>query len=103
MQKHRVMIHRENLLTEVNGARQELGFYTNVYLEAFTASDAEARAIEMIREDASLVEVLLNPDDNPLKLPAEEVQEIETFDGHKLPRDAFLLVPSKWGVTGSCP
>ena len=51
MQKYRVMIHGENLLTEVEGVRQKLGFFTNVFVEAFTVADAEGRAVEVVRED----------------------------------------------------
>jgi hypothetical protein len=38
MQSYRVMVHGENLLTEVEGTRQRLGFYTHVVVEAFTVS-----------------------------------------------------------------
>jgi hypothetical protein len=93
MQKYRVLIHGENLLTEVAGVRQKLGFFTNVFVEAFTTADAEGRAIEIIREDASLEDIKLNPADDPLRLSVQEVHEIESFDGHKFPRDAFMLYP----------
>jgi len=91
MQKYRVMIHGQNLLTEVDGVRQRFGFYTNVFVEAFTSADAESRAIEIVREDADLADILLNPDDDPLSLSADETREIDSFDGHKVPRDAFML------------
>jgi hypothetical protein len=87
------MIHGENLLTEVAGVRQKLGFFTNVYIEAFTPADAEERAIEIVREDAELAGIHVNMDDDPLVLSAGEIQEIESFEGHKLPRDAFFLYP----------
>ena len=94
MQKYRVMVHGENLLTEVEGVRQKLGFFTNVFVEAFTAADAEERAVEIVREDAGLADILVNTNEDPLSLSAEEVQEIESFEGHKLPRDAFMLYPA---------
>ena len=87
------MIHGENLVTDVDGVRQKLGFFTNVFVEAFTARDAEARAIEIVRQDSDLADILLNPDGDPLRLSAEEVHEMESFDGHKLPRDAFMFYP----------
>ena len=52
MQKYRVIGHGQNLLTEVDGVRQRLGFYTNVFIEAFTSADAESRAIDLVREDS---------------------------------------------------
>ena len=93
MQKYRVLIHGQNLLTEVEGVRQRLGFFTNVFVEAFTAADAENWAIEVVREDAGLADILLNAADDPLALSAEETHEIESFEGHKIPREAFMLYP----------
>jgi len=45
MQKYQVVIHGQNLLTEVNGNRQKFGFYTNVFVEAFTLGDAKSRGL----------------------------------------------------------
>jgi hypothetical protein len=95
MQKYRVMIHGENLLTEVDGVRQKLGFFTNVFVEGLTPADAEGRAIEILREDTDLADIRLNTEDDPLILSAEEIHEIESFEGHKTPRDAFILYPPK--------
>ena len=50
MRKYRVNVHGQNLLTEVDGVRQRLGLYTNVFIEALTPGDAESRAIELVRE-----------------------------------------------------
>lgn len=95
MQKFRVMIHGQNLLTELDGVRQKLGFFTNVFIEAFTPSDAESRAIDLLREDPGFMDMLLNSDDDPVSLSVDEIHEIESFDGHKLPRDGFMLYPAK--------
>ena len=95
MQKYRVIIHGRNLLTEVDGVRQRLGFYTNVFVEAFTPADAESRAIDVLREDAHLRDVALNTDDNPLRFLADEVHEIESFDGLQLPRQGLSLYQEK--------
>src|SRR5436190_11757441 len=85
MQKYRVMIHGQNLLTEADGVRQKFGFYTNAFVEAFSSADAEARAIEIVREDTGLADILLNSDDDPLSLSAEEIHEVESFEGHRVP------------------
>ncbi len=99
MQKYRVIVHGHNLLTEVDGVRQRLGFYTNVFIEAFTSADAEARAIELVREDAHLRDLALNPEDDAVSLSAGEVQEIESFDGVRLPRTGLSLYEEKSGET----
>lgn len=91
MQKYQVMIRGQNLLTEVKGVRQRLGFYTNVFVEAFTTADAKSRAIGILREDSHLRDIALNAKDDPLRFTAEEVHEIESFDGIRLPRQGLSL------------
>src|SRR5450756_902146 len=95
MQKYKVMIHGQNLLTEVDGVRQRLGFYTTVFVEAFTSADAESRAIDVIREDDHLRNVALNTEDDPLRFTADEVHEIESFDGVLLPKRGLFLYEEK--------
>jgi len=95
MQKYRVMIHGENLLKEVEGVRQRFGFFTNVFVQAFTPADAESRAIDILREDNDLREAALNSDDDPLRFSADETHEIESFDGLRLPRQGLSLYEEK--------
>jgi hypothetical protein len=95
MQKYRVIVRGQNLLTEVDGVRQRVGFFTNVFVEALTPTDAELRAVELIREDARLRQMTLNAESNSLRLSAGEVQEIESFDGVRLPRTGLALYPEK--------
>jgi hypothetical protein len=91
MQKYRVLIHGQNLLTEIESIRKRVGFYTDVFVEAFASSDAEARALDVIREDAQLRGIALNAADDSLRLLVEEVHEIESFDGVRLPRTGLAL------------
>jgi hypothetical protein len=83
------------MLREIDGIRQRYGFYTTVFVEAFTASDAESRAIEVLREDAHLRDVALNAEDDPWTCSADEVHEIESFDGVRLPRQGLALYEEK--------
>ena len=91
MQKYIVIVHGQNLLTEVGGVRKRHGFFTNVYVEAFTPTDAESRALELIREDAHVRDITLNADDDPLSLSAEEIREVQSFDDTRLPRTGLAL------------
>jgi hypothetical protein len=93
MNKYRVMINCDNLLTVVEGRRQRLGFFTNVFVEAFSPADAESRALELLREDVALRDVALNPDEDPLSFSVEEANEIESFEGVRLPRTGLTLYP----------
>ena len=85
------MVHGQNLLTEVGGVRKRHGFFTNVFIEAFTPADAESRALELVREDPHVRDITLNADGDPLSLSAEEVHEVETFDDDRLPRTGLAL------------
>src|SRR5712692_5252429 len=91
MQKYRVIVHGRNLLADVDGVRQRFGFYTDVFIEAFTRTGAGSRAIELVREDAHLQDMVLNAKDDPLSLAADEVQEVELLDGARLPRTGLSL------------
>jgi hypothetical protein len=91
MEKYRVIIHGQNVLTEIDGVRQRLSFYTNVFVEAFSLDDAKSRAIELMREDSGLRESASNAADDPVRLSADEVQQIESFDGVRLPRTGLAF------------
>ena len=95
MQKYKLLVHGQNLLTDVDGVRQRLGFYTNVFVEAFTPADAESRAIDVLREDAHLRDVALNAEDDPMRFSADEVAEVESFDGVRLPRQGLSFYEEK--------
>jgi len=95
MQKYRVIVHGKNLWSNVDGVKQRFGFYTNVFVEAFTPVDAESRAIELIRGDVCLMEMRANAEDDPLSLSADEIREVQSFDGAQLPRTGLSLYPEK--------
>ena len=95
MQKYQVTIHGQNLLAEIDGVRQRLGFYTDVFVEAFTLGDAESLAIDVLREDTHLRDMTLNAEDQPLKFSTDRIQEIESFVGVRLPRTGLSLYEEK--------
>jgi capsule polysaccharide export protein KpsE/RkpR len=91
MQKYIVTVHGQNLLTKVDGVRKRYGFFTTVFLEAFTPADAESRALELVREDAHVRDITLNAEDDPLRFSADEIQEVESFNDARLPRTGLAL------------
>ena len=97
MQKYQVTIHGQNLLAEIDGVRQRFGFYTNVFVEAFTPADAESRAIDVLRGDTHLCDMTLNAEDEPLRFSTNKTQEIESFEGVRLPRTGLSLYEEKQG------
>lgn len=95
MQKHIVIVHGKNLLTEIAGVRKRHGFMTNVHVEAFSPADAELRALELIREDALVRDITLNAKGDPLSLSAEEIHEVESFGDARMPRTGLALYPEE--------
>jgi hypothetical protein len=91
MQKYIVIVHGRNLLTEVDGVRNRHGFFTNVFIEAFTSADAGSRALELVREDAHVRDIALNAEGDPFSLAAEEIREVESFNDPRLPRSALAF------------
>jgi hypothetical protein len=91
MQRYRVLIHGENILTELDGVRQKVGFYTTVFVEAFMPADAASRAVEAVRGDARLRDIVLNFDNDPLTLSAEEIEEHESLDDVAPAKIGFAL------------
>ena len=93
MQKYRILIHAENLLAEIDGECQRLGFYTNVFIEASSAKDAAERAINFLREDAAVRNMQRNAPDDPIRLSVQKTEELDSFDGRPLPRTGLALYP----------
>jgi hypothetical protein len=91
MEKYRILMHGENLAAEVDGVPTRMGFYTTVFVEAFSRADAEARATDLLRSDPDLLNVMMNKEDDPLVLSLDEINEVESFDGVQLPRTAFAM------------
>jgi len=73
MQKYRILLRRQNLLAQIDGVRQRLGFYTNIFVEAFTPADAESRAIDVLREDAHLRDLAINTEHDSLRFAVDEI------------------------------
>ena len=93
MQKYIVIVNGQNLLIEVDGVRKRHGFFTNVYIEAFTPADAESRALELVREDAHVRDITLNAEGDPLSLSVEEIREVESFGDARMPRTGLGFYP----------
>jgi hypothetical protein len=91
VQKYCVIVCGQNLFAEIDGVRKRLGFFTNVYLEAFTSADAGSRAIDFLKNDNQLREMALHSTSEPLEFSVTEVHGLESFDGVDLPRSGFAL------------
>jgi hypothetical protein len=91
MHKYKVILHGQNVLTEVDGVRKRLSFYTNVFVEAFNVGDAETRAVTLLMDDSGLRKSSSNSTGDPVRFSVEEVHELESFDGVQLPRTGLAF------------
>jgi hypothetical protein len=75
--KYRVLIKGQNFLLNKDGETPKTGFYTTRFVEAQDAKQAEAVAIELIKSDAKLADIVLNKRGDTPRLHIEEVEEVK--------------------------
>jgi hypothetical protein len=93
MKKFRVFVRGENFLINLDGVEQKLGFYTTRYVEAQNEEAAEYVVMDMLRGDRKLAKGVLNDKSDPPMMYAEEVEEIDSFEGFPLPGTGFAFYP----------
>jgi len=93
MKKYKALIRGENFLMKIDGDEQKLGFYTTVFVEAKDEEDAEQKSIQLLRHDPKLQESTLNNKSDSPMMYVEEIEELQSFDGFKLPRLGFSFFP----------
>ena len=97
MKKYKTFIRGDNFLINIDGKEQKLGFYTRVFVEARDEEDAEQRSIRLLRDDPKLKRITLNNKSDSPMIYVEEIEELESFDGLKLPRIGFSFFPMENG------
>ena len=70
-----------NFLIEVNGVLAKHGFYTNRYVEAADANEAENLAMDSIRKRVDVRHAIRNTEDDKPVMYLEEICKLEDFDG----------------------
>lgn len=93
MKKYRVFIHGKNFAIRDAETSQPAvrGFYTTVYVEAADFPAAEHAAVELLRQDEQLRATTCNDRSDPPRLDVEEMQELQSFGGVRLPREPFVF------------
>jgi hypothetical protein len=95
MKKYKVLVRGENFLMNLDGVNQKLGFYTTRFAEAENAEAAEHDVMDLLRNDPTLVERVLNEVSDPPMLYAEEIEELRSFEGFSVPGTGFSFFPKK--------
>lgn len=86
MLKYRVMIRGHNFLIDVDGCRQQMGFCTEVFVEAGDEEEAETRSMDVLCQDSKLRKKVLNgPEDRP-RMSVIDIFKVVSFEGCTLPR-----------------
>jgi hypothetical protein len=92
MKKFKVFVRGSNcLMREPGKLPRKCGFYTTVFVEAINAEQAEAIAVELLKDDSKLNRACENNVSDPSVIKVESVDEIESFDGCRLPRMGLAL------------
>jgi hypothetical protein len=89
MNKYRVTIHGQNYLIKLDELVERMGFYTTRHIGAENKELAVFKAVEHIQNDDKLTQIVLNAPDNPPLLYAEEVLELESFEGVNPPGTGY--------------
>jgi len=85
--KFKVLVRGKNyLIRKAGSSPRKLGFYTTAFVEAANAEQAEAVAVELLRNDSKLRNVSENKASDPPRIKIESIEEIQSFDGCNLPR-----------------
>lgn len=93
MAEWRVLLNGRNFLLEFEGEPKRLGFYTTRFVEAQNPEAAEMAAVQMVREDSTLQQVLNDPSDSPM-IYAEEVTEA-TRQNSEYPNTGYTFYEEK--------
>ena len=93
--KYKVLVRGENFLMNLDGKNQRLGFYTTRFVEAQNEEGAEEKAIALLRDDPKLRSSVLNDQSDAPVMFAEEIVELTSFDGLKMPGTGFVFYPKE--------
>lgn len=85
IKKYKVFVRGENFLLKLDGKAGKVGFYTTRFVEARNDHEAEENAISALRNDPTLRQGVLNEKSDAPMLFAEEIVELDSFDGLTLP------------------
>ena len=87
MKKFKVFVRGNNyLLRGIGKLPGKYGFYTTAFVETVNAEHAEAITVELLKNDSKLNKALENDASDSPVINVESVDEIESFDGCRLPR-----------------
>ena len=81
------------LLQRLDGDKdtRKHGFYTIVFVEAWNSEEAEAIAVDILKNDSKLLDSCQNIKSDPPTILIESTDEIASFENCLLPRTGLIL------------
>src|SRR5688572_3577910 len=83
--KFKVMLRGENFKVALEDSVATLGFFTTRFVEADTPDAAEHAAVEMVRQDTRLQDIVRNAPTDPPMIYLDSLSEIPSYDGYPAP------------------
>jgi hypothetical protein len=93
MRKFRVSLEGKNFIINSETGPERFGFFTTRYVEARDDQEATEVALNLIRNDKSLMASVLNKKNDAPMLYVEEIVELGDFEGLKPPGGGYSLYP----------
>jgi len=84
MKKYRVMLEGKNFSLSSDEVVQKHGFYTTLYVEANNPEEAELKAVNMIKTDKKLTDLVKNDNTDVPMIYLDEIVEIRSFDENNI-------------------
>jgi hypothetical protein len=79
--RYRVLLNGRNCLIERDEERRLMGFWTTRCVDAATADEARARAIDLIRIDPAFRALLNGPSDPQPVVLVDKIERVGWWDG----------------------
>ena len=94
MNHYQISLNGENFWFEKEGKPSRLGFYTTRYVIAENESEAENKAVQMLRDDPQLKNVLNDKSDPPM-IYCESIDVINAFELSTVVNQGYVFYPGE--------
>jgi hypothetical protein len=96
--KFKILVRGKNYLLQqldVDELAGKCGFYTTVFVEAWNPEEAEAIAVDILKNDSKLLDACKNSKSDPPNISIESIDEIASFKGCSPPRTGLVFYPEE--------
>jgi len=91
---YKVSLNGENFWLEMEGKHSRMGFYTTRYVVAQNEQEAENNAVQMLRDDPTLKNILNDKSDPPM-IYCEGIEVIDTFEPSTVVNPGYVFYPGE--------